>query len=318
MQILGSWQAVCQFDSLALVADFLVSDVPSGDVLLGFDFLSKYGAVVDLGNKTCRIMGKIFPLVDLNPTLEPQTVVVHSDTVVPPRSEAIISGMVQSVWGDYAEGMLEPSSALSKHCDLLVARVVCKVKKGALPIRVINVTNEALTLKRGMKVGTLFTDIEIDEVGGCKEEGESISQSWTVDSLMGLLGVGGTSAPESRRAGRSDFQPAVPPRRRRPEVQLGTSWVSYRHPNQSIPTGVRGSRGRQEALNPASEDVGGTQRGSSEAPSAAGMESPSGVTESGPGLQKQQFPGGVSSGERGCPARQQRPPVWSNDYQMSP
>lgn len=50
--------------------------------------------------------------------------------------------------GDYAEGMLEPSSALSKHCDLLVAWVVCKVKKGTLPIRVINVTNDALTLKR--------------------------------------------------------------------------------------------------------------------------------------------------------------------------
>lgn len=99
MQILGSWQAVCQFDSLALVADFLVSDVPSGDILLGFDFLSKYGAVVDLGNKTCRIIGKIFPLVDLYPTHEPQSVVVHSDTVVPPRSEAIISGMVQSAWG---------------------------------------------------------------------------------------------------------------------------------------------------------------------------------------------------------------------------
>lgn len=190
MEVLGGWQTVCQFDSLALVADFLVSDVPSEEILLGFDFLSRYGAVVDLGEKTCRIMGKTFPLVDLNPTSQPQTVVVQNDTVVPPRSEAIISGMVQSAWGDYAEGMLEPTSALSKHCDLLVARVVCKVEKGTLPVRVINVTSDALPLKKGMKVGTLFTDIEVDEVGGCTGEGGDALQSWTVDSLMSQFGVG--------------------------------------------------------------------------------------------------------------------------------
>lgn len=40
MGILGKWQTVCQFDSLALIADFLVADVPSQDILLGFDFLS--------------------------------------------------------------------------------------------------------------------------------------------------------------------------------------------------------------------------------------------------------------------------------------
>ena len=37
MHILGVWQTTCQFDSLALVVDFLVADVPC-DVLFGFDF----------------------------------------------------------------------------------------------------------------------------------------------------------------------------------------------------------------------------------------------------------------------------------------
>uniref|UniRef100_A0A9J8CB62 Uncharacterized protein n=1 Tax=Cyprinus carpio carpio TaxID=630221 RepID=A0A9J8CB62_CYPCA len=61
--ILGKWQTVCQFDSLALIAEFLVADVPSQDILLGFDFLSKYGVIVDFGKKECRIMGKMFPLI---------------------------------------------------------------------------------------------------------------------------------------------------------------------------------------------------------------------------------------------------------------
>uniref|UniRef100_A0A8C1ND16 Peptidase A2 domain-containing protein n=1 Tax=Cyprinus carpio TaxID=7962 RepID=A0A8C1ND16_CYPCA len=63
MGILGKWQTVCQFDSLALIAEFLVADVPSQDILLGFDFLSKYGVIVDFGKKECRIMGKMFPLI---------------------------------------------------------------------------------------------------------------------------------------------------------------------------------------------------------------------------------------------------------------
>ena len=90
MAVVGCWQTVCQLDSLALVAKFLVSDIPSEEILLGFDFLSQYGAVVDLGQKQCRIMGKQFPLVDLNPSLEPQTVIIQSDTAVAPRSETIV------------------------------------------------------------------------------------------------------------------------------------------------------------------------------------------------------------------------------------
>lgn len=192
MHILGCWQTVCQLDSLALIAEFLVSDIPSDEILLGFDFLSKYGAVVDLGKKHCHILGKQFPLVDLNPTLEPQSVVVQSDTVVPPRSEAIVWGQVQNGWGDYAAGMLEPSTSLSKHCDLLVARVVCRVQQGRLPIRVINVTNDGLTLKSGMKVGMLFTDIEVEDerTEQCEDgEGEENLQPWTVDTLMSQFGV---------------------------------------------------------------------------------------------------------------------------------
>lgn len=60
MGILGKWHTVIQF-SLALVAEFLVADVPSQEILLGFDFLCKYGAVMDSGKKECIVLGKLFP-----------------------------------------------------------------------------------------------------------------------------------------------------------------------------------------------------------------------------------------------------------------
>ena len=34
MAVVGCWQTVCQLDSLALVAKFLVSDIPSEEILL--------------------------------------------------------------------------------------------------------------------------------------------------------------------------------------------------------------------------------------------------------------------------------------------
>lgn len=189
MCVVGRWQTVCQFDSLALVTEFLVADVPTPDVLLGSDFLSKFGAVVDLGNQCCHLLGKKLPLISASDITTPQLVTVHADTIVPPRSEFIISGAVKGFSGGCGTGMLEPSDSLSKHCAVLVARVVCNVNQGVVPIRVINVTEDPLTLRRGMKVGTLFTDITVlDDVAECG--GASKTHPWSGDALLNEFSLG--------------------------------------------------------------------------------------------------------------------------------
>lgn len=63
MEILGRWQATCQFDNLVLIVDFfLVADIMIQEILLGTDFLQKFKAVIDLGSRQCSIMGKKLPL----------------------------------------------------------------------------------------------------------------------------------------------------------------------------------------------------------------------------------------------------------------
>lgn len=61
-------------------------------------------------------------------------------------------------------------------------------------------TYDASTLKEGMKVNTLFTDI--DEVGEYAGEGESILQPQTVDSFMCRFGVEnkGLSAEQTKQS----------------------------------------------------------------------------------------------------------------------
>lgn len=114
--------------------------------LLGFDFLSKYGVVVDFGKRQCHLMGKMVPLIVPADMDKPRTVIVLEDTVIPPCSEAIIAGKVDNSFKSSCEGMLEPSDTLPNQCDVMIAWVVCRVERGRLLIRVISVTKDALTL----------------------------------------------------------------------------------------------------------------------------------------------------------------------------
>uniref|UniRef100_A0A3B1IVL0 Peptidase A2 domain-containing protein n=1 Tax=Astyanax mexicanus TaxID=7994 RepID=A0A3B1IVL0_ASTMX len=82
MEILGKWQTVCQFGALALVVEFLVADIPLG-ILLGMDFLQKYGAVIDLGEKQCTIMGKKIALLLRQSGAHTYSVSVHNDVFGP-------------------------------------------------------------------------------------------------------------------------------------------------------------------------------------------------------------------------------------------
>ena len=110
MDVIGRWQTICQFDTLALIAEFLVADVPSPDILLGYDFLSKYGSIIDLDKQNCCLLGRKFPLILAHETNKPLVVTVSTDTMVGPRCEVILSGEVEGLLGGCASGMLEPSS----------------------------------------------------------------------------------------------------------------------------------------------------------------------------------------------------------------
>lgn len=78
MGIVGKWQ-FWQLGSLALVAEIL-------EILLGFDFLRKYGAVVDFWQKRVS-NNKFIIIISVSPPcasrVKPQTVIVPDDTVNP-------------------------------------------------------------------------------------------------------------------------------------------------------------------------------------------------------------------------------------------
>lgn len=190
MEAVGQWTTICQFDSLAVVMDFVVADINPGEVLLGSDFLVKFGAKLDLGELCCYLMGKkIVIQLQADFQVPPLPVVVCGDTRIPPRSEVLILGSVEGAPSERIIGMLEPGSSLPRHCDVLVARVVCSVTGGVMPVRVINVTEEAHTLRDGMKIGVLSTNIEVGEGAEEVEQGGGVKTSWSADALISYLGL---------------------------------------------------------------------------------------------------------------------------------
>lgn len=186
MSIIGKWAAACQLSSLTLVIEFLVADIPLHDVLLGTDFLLKFGAVINLGEHCCEIMGKRLPLHFSNLTDQVRRVVVQDDVIVPPCCEFIIPGSVDGVFEETVEGMLEPATNVA--ADILIARALCRVEKGMLPLRVLNVTEGELTLRKGMTVGALHVDVVVGEhpvTTECVTEGPQ----WTPDALLTQFGL---------------------------------------------------------------------------------------------------------------------------------
>ena len=118
--------------------------------------------------------------------------IVPTDTVIPPRSETIITGKTEIVCRSGQVGMFEPSDSVTDHCNVMVARIVCRTNQGSVPVWVINVTNEALTLKEGMKVGLLHTDTEVANKAehlGVMEDCGASPGSWAVDTLLTHLGL---------------------------------------------------------------------------------------------------------------------------------
>lgn len=190
MSILGRWQTVCQFESLAVIVEFLVADVTPQELLLGTDFLSKFGAVIDLGDNCCRLMGKKLPLFSEDASVQPKVVRVQKDIMLPPRTESILPGKVDGLFPQHYEGMLEPMSIMLPNCEVLVARVVCKVEEGVVPVRVINVSEDNCLLKQNMKIGTFYPDVEVSDSAPITGSNDTAPPfPLTVDCLVSQFGL---------------------------------------------------------------------------------------------------------------------------------
>ena len=137
--------------------------------LLGADFLTHNGCVVDLQSGQMSVAGERVPLWpqqrDISP-LETCHVAVLENTIVPPLQQVQLLVNVQARASDTmdCDGMVEPSTKFIGRHDLLLARSVSPWIGGRSVIRLLNPTMQPVTIYAHETLGSFFSLSPTDEV----------------------------------------------------------------------------------------------------------------------------------------------------------
>ena len=137
--------------------------------LLGADFLTHNGCVVDLQSGQMSVAGERVPLWprqrDISP-LETCHVAVLENTIVPPLQQVQLLVNVQTRASDTmdCDGMVEPSTKFIGRHDLLLARSVSPCIGGRSVIRLLNPTMQPVTIYAHETLGSFFPLSPTDEV----------------------------------------------------------------------------------------------------------------------------------------------------------
>ena len=129
-------------------------------VLLGFDFLTEFHAVLDVGHNLLCLRGMCIPLLHAS-DLIPKccNVTMSTDVIIPAYSEIVVP--VQVVAPQSTEPHIEPyvgyvEPELRDNMELVIARSVAPVKDGLTVARLLNPTDHELQLHSGSHVGVLY------------------------------------------------------------------------------------------------------------------------------------------------------------------
>ena len=133
--------------------DVWIADIVE-EGIIGLDYLMDNNCQVNLAGKLLLVGDDEVPLVgQVRPVVNGLTrIVVRRTVAVPAMSEAIIPGKLKKCGEQRTWAVLEPV-ANSKR-NLLVARTLVDLSADDLPIRVMNLTNGYISLKKGTEIAT--------------------------------------------------------------------------------------------------------------------------------------------------------------------
>ena len=155
LDVIGCIELTVVLDTLNVKHSFIVVKRLTVECILGIDFLSKYGAVIDCANDMVSFGSRVHA-ADPTPQIGNATanvVIVEETARIPSRSSCIVSATVQN--GDALSGrvgVLEPHDNIPS--SLLVARSLNTVSKAnVIAIQVTNTGHSETTLYKGTQIG---------------------------------------------------------------------------------------------------------------------------------------------------------------------
>ena len=135
--------------------DMIVADIKD-ECILGTDFLKPHQCVVDLKNSVLPIGSEQVPLLKPSRTTTPTCCkVTLGDSVdLPAMSETVACARVLDRPSSMVWGVLEPDDVTqTKSLDgLLVGRALVDLSAEAVPVRLLNLTDQPRRIKQGTQV----------------------------------------------------------------------------------------------------------------------------------------------------------------------
>ena len=139
----------------------LIADIHTAEGILGRDFLGPNQCIVDAGNKTLRLgSGEIIPLQqplqNLNPPTQAVGVVMSETVRVPAFSEVEIMATARDA-SNSETWLMEPLPQEKIRTPILVARSVVHPESDTVPVRLLNLSADAVTIYKGKKIAEMET-----------------------------------------------------------------------------------------------------------------------------------------------------------------
>ena len=163
LPVQGQTTLTLTLDTMPYVLEVLVIDNLTYPVVLGRDFLMKYGSIIDMQANTLVLSGN--PPIPLHhsPGLldtaseTPESVIVHANAtfILAPLSESVIPVSPKTPLPVGSTGLIEPNSQLAERYNVCGAsQLVSLSQDHTFPIRVLNPTNKPVTIYRCSTMGT--------------------------------------------------------------------------------------------------------------------------------------------------------------------
>ncbi|XP_028412535.1 uncharacterized protein LOC114535422 [Dendronephthya gigantea] len=152
--ILGTCKLRIRLGGVDVYHTVLVASDITQDCLIGVDFLAKYDCKINFGMSSVNVGGRE---VSMGNRFEEggtcERVRLAETVTVPGGHEMIMSADVRAI-SDEVTGIVEPCPEFFSKHSILVARIVTKPRDNHVPVRLLNPSQDPVTIYRDTTLGT--------------------------------------------------------------------------------------------------------------------------------------------------------------------
>lgn len=155
LQVLGCTEVVVRFGKFHRRHLLLVAPITQPGIL-GMDFLTLHGGVLDIPGRKLKLDAWEVPLVSENVPATCCRISIAETVTVPAGHEAVVPGELHLRSGGVWQGVVEPSSRfVSKDDSILIGRTYVSSTRSRVPLRILNLRPEATILYKGSQIALL-------------------------------------------------------------------------------------------------------------------------------------------------------------------